>query len=118
MYRVGVVGRDAVSAVAMQPTRPFEDPDCLCATGNAVHTFLRHTAGHGRAIPDSLRPITLRTLTMATWDKSDGIQVEPGCTVSYPAARQSFTENKTPRPGEDAPDADPMLPSDALISPA
>jgi hypothetical protein len=68
--------------------------------------------------PDNHRPITLRALTTATWDKSDGIQVELGCTVSYPAARQSFTENKTPRPGEDAPDADPMLPSDALISPA
>jgi hypothetical protein len=49
---------------------------------------------------------------------SDEIQVEPGCTVSYPAARQSFTEHKTPRPGEDAPDADPMLPSDALTFPA
>jgi hypothetical protein len=58
----------------------------------------------------------MRTLTTATWDKSDGIQVEPGCTVSYPAARQSFTENKTPRPGEDAPDADPMF-SDALTFP-
>ena len=60
----------------------------------------------------------MRTLTTATWDKSDGMQVEPGCTVSYPAARQSFTEHKTPRPGEDAPDADPMFISDALISPA
>ncbi|MFD2134841.1 hypothetical protein ACFSLT_05615 [Novosphingobium resinovorum] len=49
---------------------------------------------------------------------SDGIEVEPGCTVSYPAARQSFTENKTPRPGEDAPDADPMFASDALTFPA
>ncbi|GLK44201.1 hypothetical protein GCM10017612_21210 [Novosphingobium resinovorum] len=48
---------------------------------------------------------------------SDGIEVEPGCTVSYPAARQSFTENKTPRPGEDAPDADPMFASDALTFP-
>ena len=51
----------------------------------------------------------MRILTMATWDKSDGIQVEPGCTVSYPAARQSFTENKTLRPSLDAPDADPMF---------
>ncbi|EJU09812.1 hypothetical protein LH128_27076 [Sphingomonas sp. LH128] len=49
---------------------------------------------------------------------SDGIQVEPGCTVSYPAARQSFTENKTPRPSLDAPDADPMFSVFALISPA
>jgi len=49
---------------------------------------------------------------------SDEIQVEPGCTVSYPAARQSFTEHKTPRPCLDAPDADPMFISDALISPA
>jgi len=55
---------------------------------------------------------------MATWDKSDGIQVEPGCTVSYSAARQSFTENKTLRPSLDAPDADQMLPVFALTSPA
>ncbi|GAB7551126.1 hypothetical protein NRB_06230 [Novosphingobium sp. 11B] len=118
MYRVGVVGRDAVSSRDHANHASIEDPDCLCATGNAVHTILRHMAGLGTAIPDSLRPITTRTLTTATWDKSDGIQVEPGCTVSYPAAPQSFTENKTLRPSLDAPDADPMFSVFALISPA
>ncbi|GLK15510.1 hypothetical protein GCM10017600_89290 [Streptosporangium carneum] len=54
---------------------------------------------------------------MATWDKSHGIQVEPGCPL-LPGRSPELAEHKTLRPSLDAPDADPMLPSDALISPA